>query len=353
MIVWNKGGIYMGNWINSKGPDGDIVLSSRIRLARNINGYNFPNLIDNEDAKKVINECSSSILEGNSVLANSFHLTEISKLSTVDRMAMVESHLISTGLLDNYENSAVLLNDDETVSIMINEEDHIRLQVICPGLQLEEAYELADKIDDVIEERVDYAYNQKLGYLTACPTNIGTGMRASIMIHLPALTMTRNINSILNAVTQVGLTIRGIYGEGSDIQGNIYQISNQITLGLSEEEIISNLTAVTKQIIDKERAARKWLTESNTIKLKDTVWRSLGILQNARILSNGECLNLLSNVRFGIEVGIIDNIDLLTLNELMINTQPATLSKIEEKEANDVSVDIKRAEYVRQKLKKR
>ena len=335
------------------GSDSDIVLSSRIRLARNINGYRFPNAMGSEEAKKVINECSGSILEGNSTLANSFHLIEMSKLSSVDRTAMVESHLVSPVLIDNYENSAVLLNDDKTVSIMINEEDHIRLQVIFPGLQLDGAYELADKIDDVIEERVDYAYNQKLGYLTACPTNIGTGMRASIMIHLPALTMTRNMNGILNAVTQVGLTIRGIYGEESDVQGNIYQISNQITLGLSEEEIISNLTAVTKQIIDKERAARKWLTKSNANALEDTVWRSLGVLQNARILSNGECLNLLSNVRFGIEVGIIDSIDLLTLNELMINTQPATLSKIEGQEVTEASVDIKRADYVREELKKR
>jgi protein arginine kinase len=264
---------------------------------------------------------------------------------------MVEKNLVSTNLIENFEKSAVLLNDDTTVSIMINEEDHIRLQVIYPGLQLREAYDMASKIDDVLEERVDYAYNQKLGYLTVCPTNIGTGIRASVMIHLPALSMTGNINGVLNAVTQVGLTIRGMYGEGSDVQGNIFQISNQITLGLSEEEIVSNLIAVTRQIIAKEKAARKRLVEANLTQLEDNAWRSLGILRNARILSSKECLNLISNVRLGVELGIIEGIDSLVLNELMINTQPATLMKIEGSELDTELRDTKRAKYVRERLK--
>ena len=340
----------VGNWIESKGPESSIVLTSRVRLARNIKGFHFPHIMENEEAREVIKNCSNAILESDSVLSKSFHLIELAKLTPIDRISMIEKHLVSPALVENYEKSAVLLNYDSTVSIMINEEDHIRLQVIYPGLQLKEAYEAASEIDDLIEEKVDYAYDQKIGYLTACPTNIGTGIRASIMIHLPALSMTGSINGVLNAVTQVGLTIRGIYGEGSDVQGNIYQISNQITLGLSEEEIISNLLAVTRQIIDQEKSARKRLVESDMIQLEDNAWRSLGILKSSRILSTNECLNLISNVRLGSELGIINGIDTLTLNELMINTQPATLIKLEGQELSAELRDIKRAKYVREKL---
>lgn len=341
----------MVKWIESRGPEGDIVLSSRVRLARNMKAYHFPHVMDNEEAFKVIKECSAAVLESNTPLSRSFELVELAKLSQLDRISLVEKHLISPGLAENYKRSGVLINDDSTVSIMINEEDHIRLQIIYPGLQLRETYDLANKIDDVIEERIDYAYDQKMGYLTVCPTNIGTGMRASVMMHLPALSMTQNINGVLNAVTQVGLTIRGIYGEGSNVQGNVYQISNQVTLGLSEEEIISNLTAVTRQIIDMEKAERQKLADSNQIKLEDNAWRSLGILKSARVLSSSECLNLISNLRLGIELGIISGIDSVTLNELMINTQPATLMKIEGGEFDAESRDIKRAKYVREKLK--
>ena len=341
----------MGNWINEEGPESDIIFSSRVRLARNVKGYRFPHMMSVEEAKKIIQKCSDAILKSNTVLSKEFRLIELSKITPTDRMAMVEQHVISPGLVDNCEKSAVLINKDSTVSIMINEEDHIRLQVIYPGFQLREVYELASNIDDVIEENIDYAYDQKIGYLTACPTNIGTGIRASVMLHLPGLSVTKNINGMLNAVSQVGLTIRGIYGEGSNVQGNIYQISNQITLGLSEEEIISNLAAVTKQLIDKERAARQRLKESNMTMVEDTAWRSLGILKNARILSSSECLNLLSNVRLGKELGIIDGIDPILLNEIMINIQPANLVKREGKELSPELRDIKRAEYVREKLK--
>lgn len=341
----------MGNWINSKGPDSDIVLSSRIRLARNIKGYPFPHIMSGEDAKKVINELAGSILEKNAVLAKDFKLLELARVAPLDRLTMVEAHLISPALLDNYEKAAVLINKDSTVSIMINEEDHLRLQVIYPGLQLKDAFEYASRIDDVIEESVDYAYDQKMGYLTVCPTNIGTGIRASVMVHLPALSMAGSISGVLNAVTQVGLTIRGMYGEGSNVQGNIYQISNQVTIGLSEEEIISNLNAVTKQIIDMEKSAREGLLKANRIQLEDNAWRSLGILKNARVLTSSECLNLISNVRLGIELGIINGMDSIVLNELMINTQPATLTKREKEELSPELRDVCRAKYVREKLK--
>lgn len=342
----------MKNWIDSKGPEGDIVLSSRIRLARNLKQYHFPKMMGKEEAEKVIEECSNAVFQSGSALAKSFHLIRLSELPIVDRSSMVEKHMISPNLVENSAMSAVLVNDDETVSIMLNEEDHIRLQSIYTGLQLNEAYELASMIDDVLEEKIEYAFNQKYGYLTACPTNIGTGMRASAMLHLPALSMTGNINGIFNAINQLGMTIRGMYGEGSDVQGNVYQISNQVTLGLSEEEIISNLLAVTKQIIDRERKSRKKLVESNMIQLQDNAWRSLGILENARILSSKECLNLLSNVRLGVELGIIEGIDTTVLNRLLVDTQPATLMKIEGSELSVESRDTKRAQYVREKLKR-
>jgi len=341
----------MGNWIESKGPEGDIILSSRVRLARNIKGYHFPQIMNIEESKKVVKECSSAILDSNTLLSKNFRLYELANMSPIDKMSMVEKHLISPALVENQEKSGVLVNNDSTVSIMINEEDHIRLQVIYPGLELKEAYDLASKIDDVIEEKIEYAFDQKMGYLTVCPTNIGTGMRASVMVHLPALSMTQNIQGVLNAVAQVGLTIRGIYGEGSNIEGNMFQISNQITLGLSEEEIISNLDAVTRQIIDKEKAERQRLVASNMNKLEDNVWRSLGILRNARILSSSECLNLISNVRLGVDLGIIKGIDSIVLNGLMINTQPATLMRIEGGELSPELRDVKRAQYVREKLK--
>jgi protein arginine kinase len=341
----------MGSWIESKGPEGDIILSSRIRLARNIKEYHFPHAMNKEEPDKIIDLCSSAIMGSSMGATSNFKLVKLRDLSPVDRLSMVERHLISPGLLDNYERAAVLLNSDSTISIMINEEDHIRLQVIYPGLQLKEAYDLANKVDDLIEEKVDYAFDQKLGYLTACPTNIGTGIRASVMIHLPALSMTGSINGVLNAVAQVGLTIRGIYGEGSNAQGNVFQVSNQVTLGLSEEEIISNLAAVTKQIIDMEKSAREGLLKANRIQLEDNSWRSLAILRNARVLTSSECLNLISNVRLGIELGIINDMDSIVLNELMINTQPATLSKREGEELTPELRDVYRAQYVREKLK--
>ncbi|KPU42664.1 putative ATP:guanido phosphotransferase [Oxobacter pfennigii] len=341
----------MGNWIESKGPDSNIVLSSRIRLARNISGYHFPHVMNDEESKKIIKKLSTFMLKENRMPAGNFQLIEMADISHIERMSLVEKHVISPRLAENYKNSAVIVNDDSTVSIMINEEDHIRLQTINPGLQLWEAYKLADNIDDTIEERLDYAFDQRAGYLTVCPTNIGTGIRASVMIHLPALSMTKNLNEILNAITQVGLTIRGIYGEGSNTQGNLYQISNQITLGLSEEEIISNLAAVTGQIINMERIERAKLLQSGRARMEDSIWRALGILQNARVLSNNESLGLMSNVRLGIELGIIKDIDITTLNKLMINTQPATLIKLEGKDLDTESRDVKRAKYVRENLK--
>jgi protein arginine kinase len=338
-------------WYFSKSNDADIVLTSRIRLARNIDNLPFPHMMSKEQSEKVIEDISSSIMESNSFIANEFRLARLASLNYLDRISMVEKHLISKDLAGNYEKAAVLLNRDENVSIMINEEDHIRLQVIYPGMNLKDAYDYATKIDDLIEERITYSYDSKLGYLTSCPTNVGTGIRASVMVHLPALTISRNIDNIVKTVTQVGMTIRGLYGEGSNIMGNIYQISNQVTLGFSEDEIINNLTAVTTKIIDQEKRMRQYLIEKQLVDIEDSVYRALGTLKYARKLENSESLNLLSRIRMGLEMGIIKDISIKNLNELLVNVQPATLQLIEGRELTEKERDVTRAKIVRETLR--
>ncbi|MCX7951517.1 MAG: protein arginine kinase [Clostridiales bacterium] len=337
-------------WFFSKSSDEGIVLTSRIRLARNINGIPFPHLMDKETAEKVIDDIKSSILDSNSAISRDFEVIKLSEINQNQMLSMVEKHLISNDLINNRDISAVMVNKDNNVSIMINEEDHIRLQVIYPGFKLKEAFDMASKIDDLIEERITYAYDTKLGYLTSCPTNVGTGLRASVMLHLPALTMTKNINNIITTINQVGLTIRGLYGEGSNALGNVYQISNQITLGLSEEEIINNLIAVTKKIVEKEKKAREILLEKQSIELEDELYRSLGILKYARSISTHECLELISKVRMGVEMGIIKDVEMDKLNELFVNVQPATLQIIENRELSPKDRDIIRANLIRKTL---
>lgn len=339
------------SWFFSKSNDADIVLTSRVRLARNIDNIPFPHMMSKEQSNKVIQDISSSIIESNAFIANEFRVIRLENLNYLDRTSMVEKHLISKDLINNYEKAAVLLNRDENVSIMINEEDHIRLQVIYPGMNLKEAYDYATKIDDLIEERVTYSYDGKLGYLTSCPTNVGTGIRASVMVHLPALTITRNIDNIVKTVTQVGMTIRGLYGEGSNIMGNIYQISNQVTLGFTEEEIINNLTAVTTKIIDQEKRMRQFLMEKQLVDMEDSVYRALGILKYARKLETSESLNLISRIRMGLEMGIIKDINVKNLNELLVNVQPATLQMIEGRELSEKERDVTRARIVRETLR--
>jgi len=334
-----------------KNHGSDIVLTSRIRLARNIDGVPFPQKLNQDEANKVIKDVADSVLNSNSAIAHEFRLIKLRELKPLERLSMVEKHLISMDIVNEYQRGAVLLNREENVSIMINEEDHIRLQVIYPGFKVKDAYDYANKLDDLIEEKVQYAYDAKLGYLTSCPTNVGTGIRASVMLHLPALTLTKNINNVFNTVVQVGMTMRGIYGEGSNAMGNIYQISNQVTLGLTEEEIINNLIAVTKKIIDQEIKTREMLFEKQAAEIEDDIYRSLGLLKYSRMLSTQECLNLMSKVRLGIEMGIIKDIDVKKLNDLLVNVQPATLQLIEGRDLDTKERDIIRAKIVRETLR--
>lgn len=340
----------MTKWIDGEGPQMDIIISSRIRLARNLEEFPFPIALTTEKSKEIIKKVSDSIIQSNTILKNDFKLVGLEDISDNDKQVLIEKHLISPNLIEKPKKSAAMINTDESVSIMINEEDHVRIQCLFPGFQLEETWDLANKIDDIIEEDLKYAFDEDIGYLTSCPTNVGTGIRASIMIHLPALTMTGYMNRIIQAVNQIGFTVRGIYGEGSESEGNMFQISNQVTLGRTEEEIIQTLIEVTKQITNKERDARATLISNNRVKLEDKICRSYGVLTGARIMSSKEALKLMSNVRLGVDLGIIEDIDVKTINTLMIDIQAGILQKIHGKNLSSNERDIKRANLIRKRL---
>ena len=335
----------MNKWLDGDGLEKDIVISSRVRLARNIEDNTLPEQMNSQAGKKVVEMVKKS-------LNDDFVLYNIEDLSDRERNIFVENHLISPDLLKKPQISSFLLIDDEKVTVMINEEDHIRIQVLLPGLNLDESFKICNEVDDLIEESLDYSFDEKFGYLTSCPTNVGTGLRASVMVHLPALVLTGHINGILQAVTQLGLAVRGIYGEGSGSLGNIFQISNQITLGESEEEIISKIKGIVKQIISRERQSRKLLLNTKRIATEDKIYRSLGVLQNSRIISSKESMNLLSDVRLGVGMGILEDIDINALDNLIIEIQPANIEKGSEQELNVTQRDIKRAELLRRNLNK-
>jgi len=340
----------MSGWIKGEGPHGDIVLSSRIRLARNIKGLSFPHKMDAKASDRVIKLVKESI-KHNSVLATDFQQVVLKDIPKLEARVFVEKHLISPALAEKNQNAAVFIKGDKQVSIMVNEEDHIRIQVLLSGLQLDKCWDLADKIDDVLEETVDYAFDEKLGYLTACPTNTGTGMRASVMVHLPALSLTNQLKKVLQTLGQLGLAVRGVYGEGTDIFGNLVQISNQLTLGQSEGYIIDNLKGITEQIIYKEKQVRETIMKKNRIMLEDKICRSYGLLTGARVLSYKEFMGLLSDVRLGVDMGILKKVKRGTLNQLMMESQPAILQKMAGRQLSDKERDVLRSEMIREKMR--
>lgn len=338
----------MENWLNSTNNNNEMVITTRIRLARNIKGIPFPDKLSDDEGRNVVEKVNNAFNKSEN---QDFKCIDLWKNDNNCNAEFLEKHLISKKLIDNSSKSAFILNNNETVSIMINEEDHLRLQAITAGLNLEEAYNCIDKIDDELEENIDYAFDEKLGYLTACPTNLGTGMRASVMIHLPALSMNNEMGRVLNALSQIGITIRGLWGEGSKAIGGLYQISNQVTLGMSEMDIISNLKTVVEQIMNQENLSRERIMKKYKYELEDKMYRSLGILKNSVILDINECLNLISNVRIGVEMGIIKDIDINKLNNLLVNVQKATLQKIYNKKLSKNEENIKRSLYVRENLR--
>ncbi|OIQ54875.1 putative ATP:guanido phosphotransferase [Moorella thermoacetica] len=338
-------------WMEGSGPQADIVISSRIRLARNLKGLPFPNLMNSDQQARVVSQVSGAIQAPMVFQAvGELKLQPLRALAPEERQILVEKHLISPDLAAAGGEKAVVLRDDEAVSIMVNEEDHLRLQCLLPAMMLHEAWRLADAADDALENELDFAFDQERGYLTACPTNVGTGLRASTMLHLPALVLTRQAGPVLSALTKVGVAVRGLYGEGTEAQGNIFQVSNQITLGRSEEEIINNLSAVTVRLADQEREARELLRKQSRWQLEDRVGRAYGVLTNARILSSQEALQLLSDVRLGAEMKIIRGLDQRLLNQLLVRIQPAFLQFSAGKEMTPQERDVYRAAMVRELL---
>ena len=332
----------MSKWYIGEGDHNDIVISTRIRIARNLADYPFPVRLDNK-SKIEVNEKIRDALDGKENLT----YTELKTLTRSQIVSLAERHLISPEFASNSDARALLMSDNEDISIMLCEEDHIRIQVMKSGLALKEAYELADKIDTEINQSLKYAFDEKLGYLTQCPANLGTGMRASVMLHLPALTAKGQIGSLASTVSKLGLTIRGAYGEGMSAMGDLYQLSNQVSLGISEKSAIDNLKTITLQLAAQERAARE--EASKSIETEDAVFRAYGILKSARILSTKEFMSLISKVRLGAVLGMIKT-DLKTINELMVSMQPATINAFVGKTLSLEERDAERAKIVRERL---
>ena len=325
-----------------------VVISTRVRLARNLKGYPFPCKLSARGREEVIEKVRDAVKNSNSVLANDFSFIKMSEVDPRRSVSLVEKRLVSPEFISDNSGRALLLSSDESLSIMINEEDHIRLQVISKGLSLEQAYDTADKLDTLLDENLDFAFDEKLGYLTQCPTNLGTGMRASVMLHLPALEKSRAISRIAGNLSKLGLTIRGAHGEGTEPKGALYQLSNQVTLGISEQAAIENLKSITAQLVAQEEQARERLCQSADV--QDTVARSLGILKYAKLMSHDEALKLLSNVRLGAVAGLLD-IDTEIIDKLMTDVEPATLSVNAGKSLTPRERDIERARLIREILK--
>jgi protein arginine kinase len=339
----------MKPWYLVGGPESDAILSTRIRIARNFSDLRFPPNAKKEEKEIVIQKVKDAVFSGNSENDLEFTLLEVKNLNEVDRQVLVEKHLISPDLAKN-NSGAVILSKDENISIMINEEDHIRIQCMFPGLDFENAYSLSLKIDKLICEKSNYAFHQQFGYLTSCPTNVGTGIRASIMAHLPALTKSGYIKGILEACGKLNIAVRGIYGENTMSLGNIYQISNEVTLGHTEDEIIHDIKEIALQIAGQERLVRQQMLDQNATFLEDQIFRSYGILKNARILTSQECSKLLSDLRMGITTGLLNSIELELFNKIFLQSKKGNLQKYYKTQMNSENRDIKRAEMVRKML---
>lgn len=335
----------MSSWYTTHAPEDDIAVSTRIRLARNLSGLPFPARMTPEQRRELNLKVKNAVLQSNTPFAKSLKYIDMADVPQTEIAAMVERHIISPEFAEENADRAIIISADESISIMIGEEDHVRIQVILGGLQLEKAYDTAEQLDSLLYNELHFAFDRSLGFLTECPTNLGTGLRASVMLHLPVTESNGEISSIAETVGKIGFTVRGMYGEGTKASASMYQVSNQITLGISEKNAIDNLKIITAQLIDKERKARNGL---NKIKLEDMCFRALGTLQNSRILSSKEMMDLLSRIKLGISIGIIKT-DVLPI-KLFIEGQPNMLMKkygqLEPEER-----DIYRAAFMRDALK--
>jgi protein arginine kinase len=325
---------HTSEWLKGSGANSDIVISSRVRLARNIDKMPFPHWAGKKQAETVI-EKARALKENVDLLKNTSFFA-MSELDSVDKQFLVERHLMSHELSQKPNSKALIVENNEVLSVMVNEEDHLRIQVMQSGFNLKGAWDIVNGLDDAISREVQYAFSREWGYLTACPTNAGTGMPGSVMLHLPALVMS--------------FTTRGFYGEGTQAAGNFFQISNQVSMGQSEEDLVGNIDGLIRQIIEQEAQAREALLAREKAMLEDRVHRSFGILRNAHIISSKETIELLSMLRLGCELGMIEDLNRSVINELFILIQPAHLQKLENKKLSPEDRDVKRAEIIRGKL---
>ncbi|MCX5682540.1 MAG: protein arginine kinase [Planctomycetota bacterium] len=335
-------------WLEPGGPQSDIVLSTRVRLARNVAGRPFATRLRPEERQDLEAFLKKAVVKALS--ARDVTWFELADVSEIDRRCLVERHIISRELAAAEGQRGVAVDAVQRLAVMANEEDHLRLQVIFPGLQLQEAWLEADSADNHLEEQITYAFSPKLGYLTACPTNVGTGMRASVMLHLPSLVLTKQIEKVFRAVARMRLAVRGLYGEGTQATGDIYQISNQASLGRSETDILKTLGAVIPQIVDYEQQARRVLAEESPAILDDRIYRAWGILTHARTISSEETLTLLSAVRLGVHLERLKGVNIGVINELFLMTRPGHIQKIRGAELSESERDMARADYVRKRL---
>ncbi|MPM59727.1 Protein-arginine kinase [bioreactor metagenome] len=339
------------SYLSDSAPEDDIAISTRIRLARNLANVPFPTAAAQEQFRTVADEVAR-VIESKKILGDDALHFAIEPMSPLDREVLFERRLASRELLCRPIGGALHVIADESQAVMVNEEDHLRIQALKPGFQLDAAWQAIDRLDNLLSSELDFAYDETLGYLTACPTNVGTGMRVSVMLHLPGLVLAGQLGQVVQGIAKLGLAVRGIFGEGTDNRGNLFQISNQSTLGESEADIIARLKRVIEQVIAHEKNARKNLLEHDHYRLLDLVGRSYGILRHSYILSSEEALNSLSGARFGVDMGMFSALDIHTVNELFVTINPAHLQKLSHRELDGRERDIFRAQIVREQLRK-
>jgi protein arginine kinase len=342
-----------GEWLRGSGPHSEVVISSRARLARNLAGFPFVGRASRRQRQEVVDRCREQVMSGR--LPGNVLWVPLQDSSELDRQLLVERHLISRQHAQGGPDQprAVGVGAEETFAIMVNEEDHLRIQVLFPAFQLGEAWSLANTVDDVLENKLDLAFDEQYGYLSCCPTNVGTGLRASVMMHLPALALTNQANGVFTALSKVGFVVRGLYGEGTEAKGSLFQISNQVTLGLSEVEILDKLVTVTRQVIEQEQMGRQSLMKERPLQIEDMVFRAYGVLTNARLLNSNETMFYLSCVRVGIDLGLLHGVSNRTMNELLVSTRAAFLQKENEGVMDAFNRSLKRAEVIRKALTSR
>ena len=334
-------------WFEIKGSDRDIVVSARIRLARNLKGIPFPGRLEESVAAKILGDAFKSLK--NTASGSRFSVIDLTKAERAFALSLMERHLISPEMVEGKGVRGVIVSGDEGVSIMVNEEDHLRIQVIGVGLCLDKCLETADRIDDVLDSSLEYAFDEKLGYLTRCPTNLGTGLRASVMLHLPALCETGGVKGMFQSLSKLGFAVRGIYGEGTSARGSLFQVSNQLTLGFTERELIGRMNEVVERLINEERETRRKLIEKNELKVSDGISRALGTLKFARALSSDEAISLLSQMRLGVSEGIVTGMSCEEIDEIFTSVQPGSMAQmktgLERADRHKVRADILRGKF--------